>query len=131
MSKNKENTLKMPPMTFNVKLEGQDVTIKFPNTGQLIDFQNTIGRYNQGTDYISSASLFGVDVYYLIHAIAFLEVVIGANKKIYNKPIFDLEVHEILNYLNVYRSKIDPWLAQWSEFLKQPIPQIKDDSNDD
>lgn len=109
--------------TVDIVVKGNTYSVKFPNTGQMIDisvYKNTVtnNRYEY-LKFSMDAEMQKVSV--MVDAIAtFRSIAPDLIKDLNVKSIFDLEITEVAEIVDAYENTYLPWYEQWLNFLKNP-----------
>lgn len=116
-----------------VEVVKNNYTIKFPNTGELLDIdllkiQITNGRYDTLKFSLNPSfqhTALKVDT------VAFFNTMVPKLKKdLTVKSLFDLEEDQLMVLVKVYEDEVLPWLEEWESILRNPVSASEEDKKD-
>jgi hypothetical protein len=117
----------MPQKKITISLQDNEIEISYPKSGEFIDIATlktkmTGGNYSRLQIQNSHDSGLATK---LVDAYSFFSITIPDIKKILNlASLYDLEVLDSLELIDVYENIVIPWLAEWSDALNARIAEL-------
>lgn len=103
---------------LKIQIQKQNFEINFPNVGQLIDIEvrKSLISAGQYQNLIKNQS-FSID--YIDALATFLILIPDLNKLLRVESIFDLNLIDIKEIINIYKKEYLPWYEEWMKNLNQ------------
>jgi hypothetical protein len=118
--------IKTPPRTIAVTIQGNDYSIPFPNTGQLMDIEVLKVSFARNSyDGIANARTNSSDyVRFLIDALSTFTVLCpGLKKDLKVENFAALDAIDSKRILDAYLNKVLPWMKEWESVLNSELPE--------
>jgi len=119
---------------LQVKIQGNDYTIKFPNIGQIVDIETNKTFYSKGqhSNLVRSglvASRLALDLVEM--ASTFIVVIPDLEKNLMGvTTLFQLDAVAGMDLVKIYREEFMPWYAKWIDVLRG-VDDKEDDKKGD
>lgn len=117
----KDSKKKLPSREITINIQGKEYTVKFPNTGQLIDIETMKVRLSGDAQksLLYSSTPAGQQAFVSIEAISTFTVLCPDMIKDLNMDMFELSPIDLKPILKEYTDKIHPWFAEWYNIINE------------
>lgn len=111
-----------------VEIAGHSYRLAFGRTGDLIDIEVRKGQFsqNQYAHMIGTATATGNYASFIVDAFATFSVLAPEMAKNLNKKsFFDLDLTDTQKIVEVYVTKVLPWINEWMRFLNKQVEEVE------
>lgn len=121
----------MPSKKITITIQEQDIEISYPKAGQFIDIailktKLSDGQYNRL--FLQQSHDSGLSTK-LIDCFSFLSIVVEDIKEKLNiGSLYDLELIDAIELIDVYENTIVPWMIEWTETINKKIEELENKS---
>lgn len=124
--------IKQPALSADFEIQEQKFTVKYPNSGQMIEIavlkaKLSEGQYAQLLFQRSNESTISLQ---MIDAYSFFTIMIPDLKNSLNvKSLYDLTILQSAELIHVYDDILAPWLDAWTETINNRLSQLRGDTS--
>jgi hypothetical protein len=111
----KDNTI--PSRILKIKIQDNEFEIKFPNVGQIIDIATRKIILSSG-QYLNLEKNDPFTTKYIDVLATFTILLPELNSLLRVESLFDLDLIDLKELLDVYDKEYLPWYNSWKEFIK-------------
>jgi hypothetical protein len=109
---------KIPSRILKIKFQDNDFEITFPNVGQIIDIETRKTLFSSG-QYENLRKNDSIALPYINALATFSILVPELNSLLRVESLFDLNLIDVKELIEIYNKEYAPWYEEWNNFIKK------------